>query len=262
MLRKNSFFLIICCLILLLIFSLNFLSSHIRNFFYNLSYPVQKNLYLLGLKSRDFFSVFSQKKVLLNKEVKELQKENEKLLTEITELQNLKEENLFLRKAFDLGLEKEYKVILVDILSKEATGDFILISKGEKDGISKDMVVITNEKVLVGKVDEVLKNFSKVKLISNEKISFDIEISSEKERVYGLAKGIGNLSLRIKFIPKDKEIKEGDLVATTALAGAFPKGLLLGKIKKVSKTDLEPFAEAEIDWFFNFGSEFLFVIKN
>ena len=53
------------------------------------------------------------------------------------------------------------------------------------------------------------------------------------------------------------------MVFTTVLTGIFPKGLLVGEIGEVKKTDLSAFQEAEIDPYFKRNlSEILFVIKN
>jgi rod shape-determining protein MreC len=37
---------------------------------------------------------------------------------------------------------------------------------------------------------------------------------------------------------------------TSALGGIFPKGLLVGKIKEVKKSDIEPFQKTKIEPFF------------
>jgi len=62
---------------------------------------------------------------------------------------------------------------------------------------------------------------------------------------------------------KEKEIKESDLVVTTALGGIFPSGLLVGEIGKVFRSDVEVWQQAEIKPAFDINElETLFIIVN
>ena len=132
-------------------------------------------------------------------------------------------------------------------------------NKGEKDGISEEFPVINQQKVLIGKIDKVYRNFSKVLLISNSKSSFDVKV--QESEVFGIIKGKGNLKILLDFIHKEKEIKEGDLVVSSALGGFFPQGLLIGEISEVKKSDLEPFQTARVKPAFDIGDlEKLFII--
>ncbi|PIQ07422.1 MAG: rod shape-determining protein MreC, partial [Candidatus Nealsonbacteria bacterium CG18_big_fil_WC_8_21_14_2_50_37_10] len=59
------------------------------------------------------------------------------------------------------------------------------------------------------------------------------------------------------------EIKEGDLVVTTALGGIFPSGLLVGELGKVFRSDVEAFQQAEILPTFDINElETLFILIN
>lgn len=241
-----------------LILNLTDFSKEVKGLFYLISSPIQKALWRAGDKVSDFFEAIT--------EIKKLKKENEELKLRIQELsaensflKELKKENEILREALNIGLEKEFKLVLAEVIGRDIAQDFILINKGLADGLSKNLPVITQQKTLVGKIDEVYKNFSKVMLISNKNSSFDVKIS-EKE-IYGLSKGKGNFKVLLDLVPQDKEIKEGDLVLTTALGGIFPNGLLIGKIKEVKKSDVEPFQQAEINLSFDIKEiETLFVI--
>ena len=139
--------------------------------------------------------------------------------------------------------------------------DFILIDKGSKDGIKVGFPVITSKKILCGRISEVYDNFSRIMLISSPASSFDAKVSDQD--IFGVVKGKGGLNLEITLVPKDKEIKTGDQIVTSPLEGIFPKGLLIGEIKDVSKKDIEPFQSSTITPFF--GTEDLnmvFVILN
>lgn len=243
-----------------IVLNLTNFAKEIKNFFYRISLPIQKILWQAGNKTSDFFEMIF--------EFKELKKENEELklkladsLAENLALEELRKENESLRKALEIGLEKDFKLILVQIIGKDISQDSILINKGSLEGITENLAVITPEKIILGKVSEVYRNFSRVTLITDKKSTFDGKIA-EKE-IQGVVKGKGNLKLFLDAIPRDTEVKDGDIVVTTHLGGIYPENLLVGKIKEIRKSDIEPFQQAEIFPFFEIGElENLFVITD
>ena len=244
------------------IVALNFFQKQVRNSFYLISAPIQKTFWQAGDKVSDFFETIT--------EIKNLKKENEEiklkiqlLTAENASLVELKKENETLRAALNLGLEKDFKLTLVQVIGKDISQDSLLINKGSKHGLSEGLPVITEQKNLVGKISEVYENFSKVMLIFNKESSFDAKIlapyrtessgAGSAQEIYGVIKGKGNLKIFLDLVPQDKEIKQGDILVTSVLGGIFPKGLLVGEIREIKKSDLEPFQQAEISPFFDIG---------
>lgn len=232
--------------IFLIVLNLTNFSREVKSFFYLISSPIQRTLWKAGDKTSDFFEVISGIKNL-KKESEELKLKIQELLAENVALKELKKENEILRGALEIGLEKEFKLALARVIGKDIPQDLILIDKGTEDGILKGFPVITEQKILVGKISEAYKNFSKVMLLSHKESSFDGKIPAESETpIYGVVKGKGSFKLYLDLVPRDKEIKEGDLLVTTALGGIFPEGILVGEIEEVKKLDIEPFQQAEI----------------
>lgn len=223
----------------LLILSLNFFQTEVKGFFYSFSEPIQKAFWRAGDNASDFFEgIF---------EAPNLKKENQELnlkLQELFSLQNslkeLEKENKILRDALGLGLEKECRLELAEVIGKDADKDAVLIDKGSEDGVSNDMPIITSQKVLIGRVAEVYQGHSRVLLISDKKSQLEAEISGSK--ISGLLKGLGSSRLLLDLIPREEKIKAGDLVVW--------KDFLVGLIKEVKKTDASPFQQAEISLFF------------
>jgi len=244
--KKNLFSLTIIIIIgLLLIFSLNFFQKEVKGFFYFISSPIQKTLWRAGDRVSDFFELITEIKNL-KREKEELKLKIQELIAQNLSLKELEKENKVLREALGIGLEKEFKLSLAEVVSKDISQDSILINKGSKDGIANNSPVITQQKTLVGKIGEVYENFSRVILISNKESSFDAKISDPENDISGVVNGKGNLQLFLDFVPQEKEIKEGDFIVTTSLGGIFPKGLLVGQIGKVLRSDIEPFQQAKI----------------
>jgi len=255
-LKKNLALVIIIGILFLLV--LNFYQDEVKNFFYLISSPFQKTLWKAGDNVSDFFETIAKRKTL-KKESEELKLKNQELLAQIALLKELRKENEVLREALNIDLQKEFKLALAEVIGKDISEDLILINKGAEDGILKDMPVITQAKVLLGKIGEVYKNFSKVILLSNQGSTILVKV--EDGEIKGVVKGKGNFKILLDDIPLNQEIKEGDFIITTLLGGNFPKGLLIGQIKEVKKSDVEPFQQAEILPFFDILEiEKLFII--
>lgn len=116
--------------------------------------------------------------------------------------------------------------------------DTITINKGSKDGIKKDMAVITS-KGLVGKITKTTSFNSEVKLItssnSNNRISVIIDNNGEKS--YGILSGYDEKKnlLTVEGISDNKEIKENSIAYTSGLNDLFPSGIRVGIVKDVKK---------------------------
>jgi len=234
----------------LVVLNLPPLSSKVKNFFYLISSPIQKILWKTGDRASDFFETIANIKNL-KKENEELKLKTQELLVKNIEILELEKENKFLREALEIGLEKEFELIFAEVTGKDVSQDSILINKGSKNGILNNLPVIAQQKVLVGRVEEIYENFSRVILISDKESVFNVEIfrvddENFVDNISGVVKGKGNFQLILDLIPKEKEIKEGDTIITSSLGGVFPKGLLVGQVQKIKKSDIEPFQQAEV----------------
>lgn len=240
---------------------LNFFQNEVKNFFYSTSLPFQKVLFKTGDNLSDLF-----KSVM---KIKDLKRENEELRQKIREalgenvgLREVEQENNTLRKALNALPENDFELFISHTASRDIINpDSILVTGGSENGILKGMPVITPERILVGRVNSVYKNFSEITLISKKDFSFNIKILKGENLIYGLAKGKGNLELYLDKVLLKAELKEKDLIITSPLGGIFPDGILVGEIRKVKKSDLEPFQQAEVSPYFDIKElETLFII--
>lgn len=255
--KKNKLLIVVFIILILAILSL--FQNNVKEFVYTISQPIQENFWKAGGKFSNFFRTFSETN-WLKKEVEALKIQNQQLLSEIAFLKELEKENESLRAALEIEPKKEFKLALAEVTAKDFEEDFILINRGASSGLFEGLPVINQSKVLIGKISQVHKNFSKIMLISNKKSSLDVKVQDKE--IQGVLEGRGNLSLFLCLIPKDKEIEKENIIITTSLGG-FPKGLLVGKIKEVKKSDVSPLQEAEVSPFFDFAQlETVFVILN
>jgi rod shape-determining protein MreC len=251
---------LIIFVLVLIVLAFGFYQKEVKNLAYGPSSSWQQTLWQAGDKVSDFF-----KGVLRRGEIKEELDEafleNQQLLSQIASLKEIEKENQMLRKALDLGLEKEFQLELACLINKDVSRDSLLINKGEREGVLEGMPVITSNKVLIGRIGQVFEDFSEVVLISNKESSLEAKIAGQD--ISGIAKGKGSMKLSFELIPKEETVSEGDLVVSSSLGGVFPQGLFIGEVKEVKKSDVEPFQTAEITLGFTIDTlDKLFIITD
>jgi len=265
--KDNIFLKIIGGLVFLFIFIavLNVFQNPIKNFLHIVSSPVEKYFWDAGDNASVFFASFINARNIA-KENENLKLENQGLLVEITSLQSLEKENEALKTITAIGRDQEFKYVMAGVTGLNTAEDIISINKGSADGILAGMPVISEKKVVFGRVLKVFKNFSEVMLISNKSNVLNVKIPGSDEAevpVYGVTRGNGNLGIYLDLIPIDSNINAGDVLVTSSLEGTFPKDLLIGKVQETDKNDLKPFQTIKIEPFFNMKeAENLFVITD
>lgn len=244
----------------LLILSMNLYADSVRSSFFKISYPFQQVLWGAGDEFSSFLSnMFHSNQLRQNNE--ELMKENIMLTQSIAELDNIKKENIELRKVINTELPFEFSVLLANVSGREIGNDILLVNKGRESGIEVNMPVITAEKLIVGRVIEVLDGFSRVDMVSQEDLSFDAGVIGKD--IAGVIRGEGGGNLIFDLIPQDKDLQEGDRVATSNLAKIFPENLIIGVVESIQRDDIEPFQSAKIKWLFDISAtENVLIITN
>ena len=169
-------------------------------------------------------------KVIIQNDIKN-DATTDELKKEISELK----EALKLRKTLS-----EYSVETATILSRNKSYwlNNIIIDKGKREGLSENMAVITDSG-MIGLISKVYKTSSELKLFTSndtaKKISVSIKVGDTD--TYGILNGYDKNDNLIKVtgIDKNVEIKNGDIVLTSGLSEYIPRGLYIGKVKKVER---------------------------
>ena len=203
-----------------------------------------------------FFS--SQNRLFI--EIDNLNNEIEKLNFEILKLKNLEEENIELSKLMNLIKKENFSIsILGEIKSKsffpkESLNVFTDIKK-----LNEDMVVLNNYGV-VGQISEIYPNYVRVQPLYEQGNIVPSYISRNGLNV--ILKGKGkNKTFTIENLSSEVNLYEGDEIYSSGLGGKFPKGYLIGKVKRISKNQNLKFQEVEVSSSAEFdkGSKVLFI---
>lgn len=177
-----------------------------------------------------FANVNAQKRNIEN------EKEIAKLKAKLVEKENVEKELSEIKRLLTLTYMKKKDYITAEVLGNSSFSglNLMLINKGSGQNIKKDMGVLS-ENGVVGRVWRVFNSQSQVQLISDN--SSGTAVYLENANVGGVLSGVGNLVFgELKFIPNTIEVKEGEKVFTSGTDNVFARGILVGKVEKVTKT--------------------------
>lgn len=107
--------------------------------------------------------------------------------------------------------------------------NYITLDKGKKDGVFKDMGVISDQG-LVGIVLESSKNFATVIPILNRDFRLSVKIKSNNYAGILQWEGDSHLYALLSEIPFHVNITEGDTIISSGFSSIFPEGIELGII--------------------------------
>jgi len=112
--------------------------------------------------------------------------------------------------------------------------NFILLNKGEKDGVKSGMGVIVDNGV-IGIVSITSENFSKVTSILNQNST--ISVIHIKSKQNGSLKWNTNnyMTAMINDIPNHANIQIGDTIQTNGFSSIFPEGINIAKVISYKK---------------------------
>lgn len=175
--------------------------------------------------------------VTIHEQNKMLRNEVEQLRVQNLQASEFAAENARLRSL--LGYKQaatQFDMLAARVIGRESStwSSVIVINKGFADGVQPDMAVVT-EKGLVGRIVEVGPKSSKVQLITDPRSSVGTLVQRPESRVAGIVEGqMDNPTMpRMINIPKNADVKEGDVIVTSGFGGIFPKGIVIGKVFEI-----------------------------
>ena len=245
--------------IFILILDINFsLGKEIKSAFLESFSPIS-NLSQSTTELSKEISLFFTSQYKLVKDLEEKNNEIEKLNFELLKLEQLSKENEELLEI--MGYTKKQTI------SKSVIGEIIDMSYFPKESISikTNIAEISEEMValslngLVGIIDQIFPSYVKVIPIYEKKVNIPGVIQRTNQNI--ILEGIGEQNkLLIKNFKKNSNILLEDKVFTSGLGGKYPKGFLIGIVKKISASKDDSILEVEVQSLSNFdtGTKILF----
>ena len=186
-------------------------------------------------------------------DLKDKNNEIERLNFELLKLEQLSKENEELLEM--MGYTKRKTI------SKSVIGEIIDMSYFPKESISiktdideiKEEMVAISMNGLVGTIDQIFPNYVKVVPIYEKNVNIPGLIQRTNKNIILEGKGEQN-KLSIKNFKNNSNIILDDKIFTSGLGGKYPKGFLIGKVKKISNSEDQSTLEVEVQSLSNFSS--------
>jgi len=180
--------------------------------------------------------------------LRSLEEENRKLLQskaqlegEVERLKEKERENEALILQLGASEPREHKLLPAKTVGLNR---YLVIDKGEKDGIKAGQTVIFGNN-LVGKIVQVTATLAKVKLPTDPESKIQALLYSDTQ-IMGVATGNFGTNILLDKISQDEVVKVGQTVLTEGEEGNYPKGLVIGRIDNIKSEDVELFQHIEV----------------
>ena len=231
--RSWRYFLIITVLPLLFLFQ----DTRIREPLHLAALTVLKPV-LLGIQSglsgaADFrHSVFQFWRTFKNQG--ELETHAAELDSKLVRYEEAVRENERLKKLLDFRNTLSGKPIAARVIGWDLSPwrRTVILDKGEKQGIKKDMAVMVPDG-LVGRVLESGPRVSRAILLTDPEAR--VSALTDTSRVRGVVVGQGLSHLQLRYLSLDAPAAVEQTVMTSGAGGLFPKGLRVGTIENISR---------------------------
>lgn len=183
-------------------------------------------VYAVYDKVRDITLVYSE-----NKRLKD---ENLDLLMLKNQVRTLKAENKLLGQMLNYTPPPEASFVTAKIVAEEGDGfsHSLIAYTDNAEQVRKGQVVLGAESV-VGRVESVSGSYVRVLLFTD--INSKVPVILERNRIRGILSGDNTTVPKLMFTAAGADIKEGDMVVTSGVAGVFPTGLPIGVVSKITK---------------------------
>lgn len=181
-------------------------------------------------KIRDISRVYHENKAL--------KKENLELLMLKNQVRTLRMENKLLGRMLNYAPPPEAQYITAKIVAEEGDGfsHSLIAYIGDAENVHNGQVVLGAESV-VGRVESVSGKYVRVLLFTD--INSKIPVIVERNRERGILSGNNTNVPTLMFTSLDADIRLGDMLVTSGVAGVFPSGLPVGIVSRIDKDVIE-----------------------
>jgi rod shape-determining protein MreC len=163
------------------------------------------------------------------------------LSARIQQLASLETENMRLRDLLGSSFKIGERVLIAEILSVDMASyrQQVLINKGTSSGVFVGQPVLDANAVM-GQVIQTNPFSSTVLLITDSDHALPVEVNRNGLRTIATGTGLGQ-ELELLHIPKNADVRVGDLLVTSGMGGRFPAGYPVARVTQVRHSPDNPF---------------------
>jgi len=175
-----------------------------------------------------------------------LEAEVAQLQTQVIELQQQINEAKVLYSLLDFAQNRPENIyVAASVIGRDPSPflQYLIIDQGSDAGIRRGMPVV-NQQGLVGRIDAVTANASRIQLITDPGSSVNVHLRNANLSTVLTGSLTGDVI--IEMLPADISISAGDLIITSGLGGNYPADIVVGQVIGVRDTANTLFQEASV----------------
>jgi rod shape-determining protein MreC len=215
----------------------------LRSGFSMLLRPVREVMLAPGDVASELGGFFTRHR-LLQKERDALLAERTRLLVGVDEAKELGRENAELRALMQLQARPGQQTVHAALLYKghDWFAQRITVDQGANSGVRSGLPVV-DASGLVGQVSRVYPRSSEVTQVSSPEQLTPVFVERTGQR--GLAAGVGQGRLELRYMPTQTDIQPGDRLLTSGIDRVYPAGIPVGQVSRVSRSQASPYLRVE-----------------
>lgn len=170
-----------------------------------------------------------------------LHRENLVLKARLQQFAALEAENMRLRDLLGSSFNVGERVLIAEIMALDLAPyrQQVMINKGTRSGVFVGQPVLDANAVM-GQVIELNPFSSTVLLITDSEHALPVELNRNGLRTIAAGTGLSQ-ELQLLYIPKNADVRVGDLVVTSGLGERFPPRYPVARVKTVRHDPDNPF---------------------
>jgi rod shape-determining protein MreC len=160
----------------------------------------------------------------------------------VQHMSSLTAENVRLRELLDAAARHDVPYLTAELLSLDADPftHQMVVDRGRRNGVQVGQPVM-DASGLVGQVTAVSAYSSRVLMVADASHALPVQVNRNGLRF--IVQGTGRYdALKVLHVPDTADIREGDLLVTSGLAGRFPPGYPVARVTEVVHDPGQPFA--------------------
>ena len=146
--------------------------------------------------------------------------------------------------------------------STNQVNNYIIINKGARDGIERDMSVISTDGI-VGVVTDVSRHYASIMSLLHSKSIVGVRFKNNQE-IAGLKWQTNNYRYgMVEDIPTHIVLQKGDTIVTSSHSYIFPEDLMVGTVEEFYPTAVDALNKAKIRFATDFSTlRHVYIIKD
>jgi rod shape-determining protein MreC len=170
-----------------------------------------------------------------------LRRENLVLNARLQQLRALESENMRLRDLLGSSFRIGDRVLIAEILAVDLAPERrqVVLNKGTSSGVFVGQPVLDANAVM-GQVVRTNPLSCTVLLITDSEHALPVEVNRNGLRTIARGTGVGQ-ELELLYIPKNADVRLGDLLVTSGMGGRFPRGYPVARVTGVRHDPDDPF---------------------